>query len=213
MQELKNLNDNKIIALTFDDGPSIDTTPQILDKLEKYGVKATFFLCGKNINEESKMIMVRQLELGCELQNHSWSHIDMSLINEKEISKEVLDTSRIIYKTVGVKPTFFRPPYILTSQTMFDLIELPFINGVACSDWEEDVSSEVRISTLLQNVTDGDIILLHDFSGNINTVNAMDGIITGLWERGFQFVTLSELFRLKGVDANVKHKLWSNVLD
>ncbi len=213
MQELKNLNDNKIIALTFDDGPSIDTTPQILDKLEKYGVKATFFLCGKNINEESKMIMERQLELGCELQNHSWSHIDMSLINEKEISKEVLDTSRIIYKTVGVKPTFFRPPYILTSQTMFDLIELPFINGVACSDWEEDVSSEVRISTLLQNVTDGDIILLHDFSGNINTVNAMDGIITGLWERGFQFVTLSELFRLKGVDANVKHKLWSNVLD
>ena len=213
MQELKNLNDNKIIALTFDDGPSIDTTPQILDKLEKYGVKATFFLCGKNINEESKMIMERQLELGCELQNHSWSHIDMSLINEKEISKEVLDTSRIIYKTVGVKPTFFRPPYILTSQTMFDLIELPFINGVACSDWEEDVSSEVRISTLLQNVTDGDIILLHDFSGNINTVNAMDGIITGLWERGFQFVTLSELFRLKGVDYNVKHKLWSNVLD
>ena len=201
----------KLVALTFDDGPNTDTTPLILDKLQQYGITASFFICGCHINEDTKGIMTRQLTLGCEIENHSWSHSDMSIMEPEEIRDEIAQTNNKIFEIVGVKPKFFRPPYISTSPVMFDLIELPFVNGVACSDWDPEVGVEERASTLLTHVNDGDIILLHDFSGNINTVNAMDQIITGLQDKGFHFVTVSELFTMKGVDAMLKHKLWTNV--
>ena len=69
---------DKIAALTFDDGPNTVTTPQVLDILEKYGVPASFFVCGKNIDPESGEVMKRAVKLGCEIQNHSRAHSDMT---------------------------------------------------------------------------------------------------------------------------------------
>lgn len=205
--------DKKIVALTFDDGPNLDITPLILDKLEFYGVKATFFLCGEKINDNTKTVMERQLLCGCELANHSWSHPYMNQLLPEEIVKQIEDTNQIILKKTGVTPQFFRPPYIATNQEMFDFIELPFINGVSCADWEDEVGVESRVSSVLNQALDGDIILLHDFSGNLKTVDAMDQIIIGLQRKGFEFVTVSELFQIKKVNPHVKNKLWTNVND
>ncbi|HKL98703.1 MAG TPA: polysaccharide deacetylase family protein [Mobilitalea sp.] len=200
----------KLVALSFDDGPTLETTPLVLDKLEANGVVASFFLIGKNITDETKPLMERELDLGCEINNHSWNHLSMSSMTPEEIKEEIKLTNDKIFETVGVTPVFFRPPYISTSNVMYENIDLSFINGINCSDWEASVTAEKRVETILANVKDGDIILLHDFANNTNTVDALDGIIQGLKDDGYVFVTIGKLFELKGIDPNVENKLWSN---
>lgn len=210
-KDRQSVTPTKLAALTFDDGPNADTTPLILDKLEKYKVVASFFVNGKYINETVKPVMQRQLDLGCDLENHSWSHPDMSEMTRGEVEKEISDTNDIIYRTVGVTPKFFRPPYIATSPNLYTYVDLPFICGIGCNDWDEAFSTEMRAEIILNNVQDGDIILLHDMSGNINTVKALELIIPAMQGQGYQFVTVKELFELKGVEPNVKSTLWTNV--
>jgi len=200
----------KLLALTFDDGPNLNTTPLVLDKLEEYGVVASFFLIGKNINDLTKPVMERELELGCEIANHSWSHSYMNRLSVEEIKKEIEDTGNLIYDMVRVTPAFFRPPYIVTSPQMYANIDIPFINGINCMDWDATVTAEQRVDMILQTVKDGDIILLHDFDGNTNTVNALDGMIQGLLDEGYELVTISKLFELKGIDPNIENKMWTN---
>ena len=200
----------KLVALTFDDGPNLQTTPLVLDILEEHGVVASFFLIGQYINEDTKPVMERELELGCEINNHSWTHSSMSTFTPEQIKEEIKNTSDIINEMLGITPVFFRPPFIATSTVMYENIDLPFINGINCTDWDASVTSEKRVETILNNVKDGDIILMHDFNGNINTVNALDGIIQGLKDDGYALVTVSKLFELKGVDPNVENKIWTN---
>ena len=199
----------KLVAITFDDGPNTQTTPQILDILEREGVVASFFLIGQNINDSVKSVMQRQLALGCELNNHSWSHSDMGNMNYQQCQQEIQNTSNKIYQMVGVYPKFFRPPYISTSNTMYQAIDLPFICGMTCNDWENSTSAWQRSQTVLNNVKDGDIILLHDFAGNNQTVEALSTIIQGLKDRGYAFVTVSQLFELKGINPKQEYKMWN----
>lgn len=189
----------KVIALTFDDGPNTTTTVQVLDKLEKYDVVASFFLIGKNITPASAESARRALDMGCELGSHSWSHSYMNKMSAEEIKKEIKDTSDKIYEEAGVYPKFFRPPYIAVNDTMHDSIDLPFICGVMANDWEDSVSAEKRAEKILSQAKDGAIILLHDTAGNSKTVEALDTIIPGLQEQGYQLVTVSQLFEAKGV--------------
>ncbi|HWT74069.1 MAG TPA: polysaccharide deacetylase family protein [Mobilitalea sp.] len=201
----------KLVALTFDDGPNLDITPLILDKLEEYDVAASFFLCGQNLSDATLPVVKRQLDLGCELNNHSWSHPDMSKMTPDEIIKQVQDTNDKIFEMVGVNPKFFRPPFIATSKTMYDNIELPFICGIGCNDWDATVTTQQRSDTILNTVKDGDIILLHDSSGNIQTVDALDTIISELQKQGYEFVTVSQLFEKKEIEPNVENMIWTNV--
>jgi peptidoglycan/xylan/chitin deacetylase (PgdA/CDA1 family) len=206
-----NSQENKLISFTFDDGPNTDTTPLVLDILEKHKIPASFFLIGRQISEATKPVLARQVRLGCDIHNHSWTHSFMNKFTPEQIRKEIKDTSDIIYEMTGLTAQFFRPPFIVTNQDMFDNIDLPFICGVNCLDWDPTVPTEKRKELILDNAKDGDIVLLHDLSGNMNTVNALDDMITGLLAKGFTFVTITELFKQKGIDPNVKNKVWSNV--
>ena len=125
----------KLCALTFDDGPSSDPelTPLVLDKLKAYGVKATFFLVGENINDSTKGVIDRMVADGHEIGNHSWTYGDMSKMSAEEVKKSVEDTTRAIQKYAGVTPVFFRPPNLSTSSTMYKAIDMPFASGVAAS--------------------------------------------------------------------------------
>lgn len=203
----------KLVALTFDDGPNVVTTPQVLDKLEKYAVVATFFLVGQNINPTVKPVMERQLKLGCEIDNHSWTHSYMNTFTTEDIRKEIRDTDDIICKYTGVTPKFFRPPFIATNNEMYEAIDLPFICGIGCNDWVATVTAKQRAETILSTVKDGDIILLHDTAGNSNTVDALDEIIPSLLDEGYAFVTVSKLFELKGIEPDVEYKIWTNTND
>lgn len=207
------MDGKKLIALTFDDGPNTTTTIEILDILERKGVVATFFLVGEKITDQTKPVMERELNLGCEFCNHSWTHSFMNKLTVDEIKQEIKDTSEKIFETVGVTPKFFRPPYIATSPEMYEVIDLPFINGINCSDWDASVTADSREKVLLSQAKDGDIVLLHDFTDNINTVQALENIIDGLWKDNFELVTLSQLFEIKGINPNIKNKMWSNIND
>lgn len=200
----------KLVALTFDDGPS-STTSQVLDVLEKYGVKATFFLIGQNVNSNTMSIMQRQVNMGCELACHSYTHEDMTRMSANDIRNQINWTSSAIKNTVGVDVKFFRPPYISVNNAMYQNIDLPFIQGSMHNDWENSTSAWSRANSVLSNTKDGDIILLHDFQGNTQTVDALPQIIEGLKNQGYEFVTVSELFEQKGVNPNVEYKIWSNV--
>lgn len=202
-----------LVALTFDDGPNLTTTPKVLDKLEKHGIVASFFLIGELITDSTQPMVEREIKLGCEICNHSWSHPFMDKMAPEQIKKEIEDTQNLIQKLTGKAPAFFRPPFIAVNDEMYDVIELTFISGINCLDWDPKVTAAERTDLILSNVKDGDIVLLHDLADNPNTVDALDPIITGLKEQGFTMVTVSKLFELKGVDPRGMKKLWSNVLD
>lgn len=193
----------KLVALTFDDGPNTTTTMEVLDKLEKYNVVGTFFLIGDNINSESEKSVKRAVSLGCEIENHSRTHSEMNALTPEEIKSEIAYTTKKITEITGRAPEFFRPPYIIVNRTMVDNIDLPFIRGENGRDWEKEVPAKERVRLVLEAVKDGDIILLHDFEDNDATVEALDTIIPKLLEDGYEFVNVSELFRRKGITPTI----------
>lgn len=194
------MNEKKYIALTFDDGPDNETTPQVLDLLEKYGAKGSFFLIGQNITPETEHIVRRERSLGFEINAHSLTHSDMTKLSDDEIISETAETDQRIFDITGEHPHFFRPPYILYNENMFKLIDRPFICGHGCEDWEPSVDTEERITRILECAHDGAIILLHDFGGNQQTVDALKVVIPELISRGFELCTITELFSAHGIE-------------
>lgn len=191
-----------LVALTFDDGPNTGTTPLVLKKLEKYQVPASFFLVGNNITSETEGIVKQAYEMGCEINNHSKTHSTMTDMTPEQIRDEVTFVSDKVEEIIGVPTKFFRPPFIAVDQEMYDNIDMPFICGVGCNDWDSKVSVDERVEKTVSQVKDGTIILLHDSTGNLKTVTALDSIIPQLQEKGYQFVTVSELFEAKGIEIS-----------
>ena len=204
----------KLCALTFDDGPSPDPdlTTLVLDKLEKHGVRATFFLVGENITDSTAHVVDRMVANGHEIGNHSWSYEDMAGMSEGEIKKSINDTTDAIIEYTGVNPLFFRPPNLSTSTSMFDAIDMPFAGGVVAGDWPGGGGDSVEhiMEKLMPEIRDGAIILLHDVQPEPHpTPEALDTLIPRLKKEGYEFVTLSELFRRKGLKPTGKEeKMW-----
>lgn len=200
-----------VIALTFDDGPNTVITPQVLDILEKEGIVGTFFLIARNINPESAEMVRRAVSLGCEIENHSVTHPFMDKLSVEEIREEVQTCTDRIVEITGRVPQFFRPPCIAVSQAMYDNIDLTFICGMGCEDWVPTVTTQERIDRVLANAADGQIVLLHDMEWNVNTVEALKTIVPELKKRGYEFATVSQIFKMKNVTPK-RGWLYSNVL-
>lgn len=204
----------KYISLTFDDGPNLgddSTMNDMLDIMEKHGVTASFFLIGNKINENNIKVIKRAFEMGCDIENHSWTHPVMSDLSKEEIQKEYELCDKAIIKITGKKPEFFRPPYMAVSPLMHEVIETPFICGVGCQDWEADVSAEERFNKLMQARQDGVLYLLHVMEKNTATLEAVDRIIPILKEEGYTFVTVPQMFKIKDQANPKKGQLWSLV--
>lgn len=194
MRTADELSGKKLIALTFDDGPDIEITPPILDLIEQYRITASFFVVGENITDETAGIVRREHALGCEINNHSFTHSSMDKMTPDEIKSEIKRTSDLVYEHTGMVPKFFRPPYIAVSSVMYESIDLPFIGGIGCNDWDSAVSVEERVTFLTEQCPEKSIILLHDQENNTKTVEALTRAIPKMISSGFVFVTVSELF-------------------
>lgn len=202
----------KYVALTFDDGPSTTMTPKVLDRLEKYGIVASFFVVGQNINENTRPVLERAVAMGSEINNHSWDYSSMNKMSRDKIRDYIDRTSKAIEKYAGVSPKFFRPPNLAKSDDMFLEIELPFAEGILANDWAGmNTSAEDRAELILRNAKNGAIILMHDVQPAPHpTPEALDIIIPELQARGFIFLTVSGLFKQLGVDPN-QEKAWKIV--
>lgn len=193
----------KYVALTFDDGPNTDNTYMLLDKLKQYNIPATFMLKGSNISEKTEEVMKRIVSENCEIGNHSFEHTESLYTSGAEhILEDYNKTEELIKKYAGVSSAFYRPPFIKVNDVLRNTIPVPLISGTGCNDWDGSVTAEQRAETIISSISDGGIILLHDTSGNTKTVDALDLIIPALKDKGYTFVTVTELFKKCNVTAS-----------
>jgi len=197
--------EERLIALTFDDGPDPQYTPQILDILQRRQVPATFFVVGVNA-ERSPRLLQRIYAEGHEIGNHTYSHLDLSTASRARLQFELNATQRIIQHDLGVSTLLFRPPYTVDSepQTPQELEailraqQLGYITigaRIDPQDWELGVTPDAILAEVLAEQSNGRVVLLHDAGGNRSaTVEALPELIDELRERGVRFVTVSKLF-------------------
>ena len=205
--------EEKLIALSFDDGPNETTTAEVLDLLQEHDIPASFFVIGQFINESTAKQMTRAISLGCEVQNHSLTHTMMTQLSPEEVAEEVRKTDELIEKYTGTKPWLFRPPFIDHNESMHQTIGHTFICGVGCEDWVPERTAQQRYEILISTLKDGDIVLLHDLQGNDNTVEALKMLIPEMKKQGYTFVTVTELYKRKGVSPDPHNGvIYSNVL-
>jgi peptidoglycan/xylan/chitin deacetylase (PgdA/CDA1 family) len=195
--------DGNRIALTFDDGPCAGYTDQILDILRRHNVKATFFVCGQNV-ERSPDILRRIQAEGHAIGNHSYSHPFPFFRSRVFFAREIDLTQEAIEKVTGKRPKFFRPPFgarWLGLQPVLKARGLSLVNWSDTGyDWKLDAEGIVRET--LRTLGPGSIILLHDGRTTCPTekvdrsptVKALPAILEGAVKRGFTFVSLEELF-------------------
>ncbi len=196
-----NRSAGKYVALTFDDGPHPEYTDQILDILEQNGAKATFFIIGKNA-EQYPDIVKKEFDAGHEIGNHTYSHPNMTGITIEEAIKEIEKTQDIIFEITGERPKLFRSPGGYYYDELVGAIE-----GIDCRavlwSWRQDTrdwkkpSVESIVKTVMSNLQDGDIILFHDYNTKGSpTPEALKILLPALKEKGYSFVTVSELMKI-----------------
>lgn len=193
----------KVVALTFDDGPSPVWTPRILDELKKAQVKATFFMLGRHV-EKYPEVARRVAEEGHEIGNHTYDHRVILYYKPSELIEQLEKTKAVIKDATGQTTQFFRPPKAWVTERekkyIKDLGYTIVLWTLNSKDWVT-FDDKYMIKYLLRHIRPGDIILFHDSGGAFSaeggdrheTVLAVKRLIERLKERGYAFVTLSEL--------------------
>jgi peptidoglycan-N-acetylglucosamine deacetylase len=194
--------EEKVVALTFDDGPHPVYTPRVLEILERLEVKATFFLIGRQARSHPEI--VQQIKArGHEIENHSDNHLFyLSWLPADRIRQEIVEAQTAIYQITGRTPSFFRSPLGWVSDDLIAVcreLKLPIINGSVKASDVSLPGREYIIQTVLDKIRNGAIIILHDAGGvgfyrdRTQTLEALPVIIQSLKERGYRFVLIREL--------------------
>ena len=186
----------KLIALTFDDGPHREFTPQVVEALNQRGAKGTFFMVGSWVGQKEEL--VRQMaDAGHQIANHSWEHANFSDLDEAAIRADVERSRARLEEVTGQEDFLVRTPFGVRTEAALAAIDSPLIL------WSQDpaegqiVDGAEMARRVIRNVRDGDIILLHDSTQD--NLDAACRIMDTLQKRGYQFVTVDELFAARGV--------------
>lgn len=189
----------KVIALTFDDGPWPRTTEQVLDILKENDIKATFFWIGRNVKHYPGIAKL-VVDAGHVIGNHTWHHWYKQM-DPVTAAREIEDTAAQIYETVGVRTELFRPPGGFLKNGPAGYAEkrnyAVMMWSADSRDWHFE-TPQVLIRNVLKEAQPGGIVLMHDGGGNRSkTVKALPQIISDLRKRGYKFVTVPELLALR----------------
>ena len=189
-------DNKKEIALTFDDGPHPRYTPEILEILNEYGIRATFFVIGQNIEWYDGLVQL-EYEAGHEIGNHTYSHLNLKTLPYSDVCTEIEEAEAVIGEKIDCRPKLLRPPGGMLGDELVRAARDEDYTLVCWSidtlDWAHTPSEKIA-ENVLSSVQGGDIILFHDYvSGKSPTPDALRIIIPELIARGYTFVTVSEL--------------------
>ena len=192
---LRKIDKNKkMVALTYDDGPSI-YTPRILKTLKENNSVATFFVVGNRVPMYSDTVK-KAYDMGCEIGNHTYEHKSLPNLSETEVKRQISKTNKEVKKAIGEKPVIMRPTGGATNTNIKKWVGMPsIIWSVDTLDWNTRNADSTR-RAVLNRVKDGDIVLMHDLYSA--TATASETIIPELVRRGYQLVTVSELAECRG---------------
>lgn len=180
----------KVVALTFDDGPGYKTTMALLDGLKERDVKATFFLVGEKITERSSVIE-RMYEDGHLIGNHTYTHIQLDAVNTACAMDEIEKTNELILQITGEVPKYIRPPFGSWNTQLEQQINMtPVLWTLDTSDWNTRHVNQI-VNYVVDNVESGDVILMHDIY-DTSVVAALE-IVDQLKAKGYIFVTVDDL--------------------
>lgn len=184
------ISPGKHVALTFDDGPNPNTTPQVLQILAQAQIHATFFMVGRNVTTYPQLAR-RVARAGHEIGNHTYDHLQLPNLIAAQVDQELTMTDVAIYQATGTWPRLMRPPYGSIDQTSVAIAGRPIIQWTVDSeDWKSQNAAMI-LRMIQQTTTPGAIILLHDIQPA--TVAALPNIISYLQAQGYQFVTIDDL--------------------
>ena len=188
----------KLVALTFDDGPAEKYTDAYLDILDKYGIHATFFCLGQQV-EAYPDLAKKICDRGSEVMSHTYQHQELTTLDASSLQNEFSSAFSTIESTTGVRTTGFRPPYGAFSEEAWlnsgGLASVSVLWNQDSLDWKRP-GSDAIVENCLKNVTSGSIILMHDGGGNRDQdVEALPKIIESLQSQGYEFVTVSDLMK------------------
>lgn len=194
----KDLDPEKpMVALTFDDGPYDRVTNRIVKVLAKHDSRATFFVVGNRV-ERYADTMKNAYNKGNQIATHTFDHGDLSKMKKKQIRRELKRAFRVMKKINGENPTMLRPPYGNVNDKMRQTVRIPMIYwNVDTEDWAS--RNKDKILSRCKSIKDGDIVLMHDLYPS--TAAAVEKLVPKLRKKGFQLVTVEELFYYKGIDA------------
>ena len=185
----------KYVALTFDDGPG-KYTKELVDLLVKNNVKASFFMVGQNIKNYKSSVKYAY-DNGMEICNHSQNHKNLKNLSKEDIEYEINSVDDMLEEIIGERARYYRSPGGNQNENVLNTISKPCILwNVDTRDWESRDTQKI-ISKTLKEVDDGDIILMHEIYKT--TLDAVEPIIIKLKEKGYNFVTVTELYKIKGV--------------
>lgn len=197
---------DKVVALTFDDGPSSEWTPKILDALKEAKVRATFFMLGEHVTQHPE-IARRITREGHEIGNHSYDHHVLIFYKTGELEKEIKDCEKAVQNAAGVTTRYFRPPKAWLSdtekKTIINMGYKVVLWSLNSKDWVT-FDDKYIIKFIERNIHSGDIILFHDSGGIFGvdggdrheTVKTIPDLVQRLQGRGYRFLTISELLQL-----------------
>lgn len=180
----------KKVALTFDDGPNPDYTPELLDELKKRGVPATFFVLGAEVEQYPELVR-RASEEGHLIGVHSYKHVNLRQLSDQQTVEQVNRTNEAIHAACGQYASYIRPPYGCWKEDLdYEVQMVEVLWDIDPRDWAT-TSADLVVQRVLQDVEENSIILLHDASES--SVRAACMIIDRLQAQGYTFVTVEEL--------------------
>lgn len=204
-RDLSEYQNKKLLAFTFDDGPSDGPTNKLLDNLDKYDARVTFFVLGSRVNTYSKTLK-RAYEMGNTIGSHTYSHLNLYQLGDYDIIKEINNTNNAIENVIGIKPDKLRVPYGNTNTHIKELSGMyTILWNVDTEDWKYKDAEKIK-NNIISHAHDGAIILLHDI---YNT--SVEGALLAMEELKdeYAFVSIDEMIELKGIKLD-KTKTYFN---
>ena len=206
VRDLTKYQDKKLIAFTFDDGPSETNTNYLLDNLDKYDAKVTFFVLGSRVNSNKETIKRAYLE-GNDIGSHTYNHQNLNLLSDFALIDEVKKTNEAIKEVIGTSPTLLRPPYGNLTDHGKELANMSIILwNIDPLDWKYKDKNRV-VQEIIEHAHDGAIILVHDIYKS-----SIEGALLAMEElqkQGYAFVTINEMAQLRGIELDTTTSYFS----